>query len=130
MGDVREGVSPHGTGAVLPDFNLEDLPTSKAPLMHPPPMCVVQCYKGLWPVCNIPLPLSLLSASLPSTLLPPSSPSLPSDPRPHLHCLSLRLPFLGRSKSLQVVICTSHVYVVYVLRARMGVADVWVFSHV
>lgn len=45
MGDVREGVSPHGTGAVLPDFNLEDLPTSKAPLMHPPQMCVVQCSK-------------------------------------------------------------------------------------
>ena len=36
MGGVAEGVPSHGTGAMLPDFNLEDLPTSKAPLMHQP----------------------------------------------------------------------------------------------
>lgn len=42
MGGVAEGVPSHGTGAVLSDFNLEDLPTSKAPLMHQPQMYVVQ----------------------------------------------------------------------------------------
>ena len=78
MGGVAEGVPSHGTGAMLPDFNLEDLPTSKAPLMHQPQMCVVHysvksdmnvC------VCDGPSPLPLLFLLLPFT--PHSSPPSP-----------------------------------------------------
>ena len=178
-----EGPPLHSAGAVLPDFNLEDLPASKPPLIHQPQMCVVQCSRQNGGHCCdflLPLLLSLLSpppfspsshspSHLPSpplfllplpsplspspSLLPPSpisspSPSplpapslsyllplpipapslsyllpltspcslpllsppllllplflpsfLPSDPMsPHLHCLSLKLPFLGQSK--------------------------------
>jgi len=107
MGGVAEGVPSHGTGAMLPDFNLEDLPTSKAPLMHQPQMCVVhysvKCDMCVC-VCDGPSPLPLLllllpiSSSFAPTTIPayptlplplPVSPSSPSLSPPFLHLPSL-----------------------------------------
>ena len=92
-----EGPPLHSAGAVLPDFNLEDLPASKPPLIHQPQMCVVQCSRQngghccdfLLPLLP-PSPLPLLSPPLltppPISPLPLSSYSpshLPSPPPPH-----------------------------------------------
>lgn len=42
-GDVGEGATSHSSGAMLSDFNFEELAPNKAPLIHQPQMCVVGC---------------------------------------------------------------------------------------